>query len=240
MEKKPSYARVYHTLKQQIMEGEYPVGKNLPPESELEQVFSVSRITVRRAIEMLQREGFVKAQRGKGTLVLDYLTRQRLNQVTSVSETLESKGYKVVPKDISIERVRVNAKLAQEFGIEENAEVVHVRRIQTADGKPIAIMNNYLKPEMVPGIETHAKDIIRLYDYLEETHGIVIDNAVERIKAKNASLQEAEMLRIPIGTALISISRTCYRGAEAVCVDHVNIIGDYYEYEVVMRGRYRH
>ncbi|MDD3212593.1 MAG: GntR family transcriptional regulator [Eubacteriales bacterium] len=239
VDKMPKYAQIYKMLKRQITDGEYMIGSCLPPETELEKLFSVSRITVRKALEMLQREGFVQAQRGDGTRVLDFTTSQNLNSVTSISETLSSKGYRVAPKCIAIDFIETRPKLALEMGVEPGTIVTHIDRIQTADDKPVAIMNNYLYPEMVPNIEKHKNEIVRLYDFLEEAYDIVIDGAQEHIRAANATLSEAEQLKIPIGTALLSISRICFQGDKIVCVDHVKIIGDYYEYEVMIHGRHR-
>ena len=101
----PAYQRVYNALKARILEGDYGVGELLPSEPELERQFGVSRTTVRKAVENLSREGFVLAQQGRGTVVLDFSTRQNLNEVTSISETLERKGFTVVPKSMYIDRI---------------------------------------------------------------------------------------------------------------------------------------
>ncbi len=235
----PAYARVYNALKARILESDYAVGELLPPEPELEKQFGVSRTTVRKAVENLSREGFVLAQQGRGTQVLDFSTRQNLNEVTSLSETLERKGFTVVPKSMYIDRVAASAKLAKELEVEVGAPVVRVQRIQLADGKPIAIMHNYLRAEMVPGMENDSGKFHRLYDYLETRHGIVIDSAYDRITAKAASFTEAEMLQVSVGSALIYLIRNCFSAGKPVCADHCSIIGGRYDFEIRMQGRYR-
>ncbi len=239
MAKIQAYMRVYNTLKRQILEGEYAIGSLLPTESELEKLFSVSRTTVRKAVEILSREGFVQTQQGRGTEVLDYNTSQNLNVVTSTSETLERKGYRVTTKNMYIDRVRAQGRLARELGVDEGSELVRVQRIQLADDVPVAIMKNYLKPGLVPGIEAHSNRFTRLYDFLQDYYGIAIDAAQDRITAKNASFEEAQMLDVPVGTALVYLSRTCYQDGVSVDVDHVSIVGGRYEFEIMMRGRYK-
>ncbi len=239
MLKVPAYVKVYEAIKRRIAEGEYSIGSMLPPEPALEEIFGVSRTTVRKAVEYLAREGFVFVKQGRGTEVIDFNTRQNLNTVTSTSETLERKGYKVLPKLMQIDSVPAQGKLASEMAVPEGTMLVRVHRIQTADDKPIAIMKNYLKPEMVPFIDKYCNKFTRLYDFMEEQYGIVIDSAIDRITAKNATREEAQMLSIPAGTALIYLSRTCYQSGITVCVDHVRIIGDFYEFEVMMSGRYK-
>lgn len=234
-----AYVRVYNTLKKQILEGEYSVGAFLPTETELEKVFGVSRTTIRRAVEILSREGFVEARQGRGTEVLDYRTSQNLNVVTSTSETLEKKGYNVTTKNMYIDRIAAPAAVAQELGLPEGSTVVRIQRIQLADGIPIAIMKNYLKPTVAPGIESHGAEFTRLYDFLESYYHVSIDAAKDRITAKNATFEEAQMLDVPVGTALVSLCRVCYHDEEAVDVDHVCMIGGRYEFEIMMNGRYK-
>ena len=239
MAKVQAYVRVYNTLKKQILEGEYGVGSLLPTESELERIFGVSRTTIRKAVEILSREGFLEARQGRGTEVLDYRTSQNLNVVTSTSETLERKGYKVTTKGMFIDRVKAREELSRELEVSEGRELVRIQRIQLADGVPIAIMKNYLKPTVVPGIEGHSHEFTRLYDFLESYYGVTIDAAKDRITARNATFEEAQMLDVPVGTALVYLSRICYQDGEAVDVDHVSMIGGRYEFEIMMNGRYR-
>ena len=65
-----AYQRVYEALKSQIETAKYPTGTLLPPEPELEKLFSVSRTTIRKAVSMLAEEGYVYVKQGKGTSVL--------------------------------------------------------------------------------------------------------------------------------------------------------------------------
>lgn len=61
----PLYYRVYQSLKQKILDGVYKPGDRIPPESELVQIYNVSRLTVRRALEELRSEGFISRAKGK-------------------------------------------------------------------------------------------------------------------------------------------------------------------------------
>ena len=234
-----AYMRVYNLLKRQILEGEYPIGSLLPTESELEKLFDVSRTTIRKAIEILSREGYIEARQGRGTEVLDYTTSQNLNAVTSTSETLERKGYKVTTKETYVDRINANAKLAVDLNVPEGSELVRIQRIKLADNMPIAIMKNYIKPSIVPGIEKYSEKLTRLYDFLYEHYMIDIDTAKDRITAKSASFEEAQILNVPVGTALVYLTRICYCDGDPIEVDHISIVGGRYEFEVLMKGRYK-
>lgn len=233
----PAYAQIYKVLKRELIEGEYAVGTLIPPEPELEKRFGVSRTTVRRAVELLAREGFIKTQRGLGTVVLDYKTKQNLNLITSMSETLRRKGFVVEPKSMYVDVVPASLHIAEDLELPEGELVARVQRIQLADGHPIAIMKNYIPAVKVPGIENHMDEIKSLYQYLEDRYDISIETAHDRISARSADFSEAQMLDIPVGTALLYMRRICYAGGRPVCADRLSIVGDKYELEVNMVGR---
>ena len=82
----PLYIQVVDILKQKILNNEYKIDENIPTERELEQEFGVSKITIRKAIEILESEGYVEKKSGKGTKVIsnslfNKLSKQSLFQV---------------------------------------------------------------------------------------------------------------------------------------------------------------
>lgn len=233
----PAYAQIYNVLKREIIEGEFVIGSLLPPEPELEKRFHVSRTTVRRAVDLLSREGFVKAQQGFGTQILDYKTKQNLNAITSMSETLRQKGHEVSPKSMYIDIVAPSPHIAKDLGIAEDEKVARVQRIQLVDGHPIAIMKNYIPASLAPGIENHVSEIKSLYQFLENRYNISIENAHDRISARNADFSEAQMLEVEVGAALLYMRRVCYAGGRPVCADRISIVGEKYELDINMTGR---
>ena len=237
MEKTPAYVRVYNTLRTRILENDYTIGDLLPPEPELERIFAVSRTTVRKAVEMLSHEGLVEARQGFGTVGLDFNTTQNINQVTSRSETLQLRGCSVDTRNMVIETIPASARISKELEIPLGSPVIRIKRIQISDGTPIAIFHNYLIPELVPNIQSYVDRFSHLYDFLEEHYGIQIDAARDRISARAATAEEAEMLETPVNTALIYLIRTCYSDGRIIGSDHCRILGSRYEFEVYMSGR---
>lgn len=236
----PAYARVYEAVKRDIMEGEYPIGSLIPTEPELERRFGVSRTTIRRAVELLSREGFVRAQQGYGTKVLDYKSKQNLNLITSVSETLRRAGHAVESRSTYIDVVAPSPRIAESLRLESGASVARVQRILVVDGHPLAIIRNYIPACLVPGIEEYNNGTIAsLYQFLEDRYNLVIETAHDCISARNADFDEAQMLNVPVGTALLHMRRVCFSGGRPVCADRLSLLGDRYELEVNMVGRDR-
>lgn len=237
MEKSPAYIKVYNVLKRELLDEEYEIGSLLPPEPALEKRFDVSRTTIRKAIEILSREGFVNVQQGKGTEVLSNRTKQSLNVVTSISETLRNYGYAVSSRNMYIDTIPASEQIAADLNIEPNANVVRIQRIQLANGAPIAIMRNYIPEHLVTGIHNYVNTFSSLYQFLEKYYNINIDRAVDKISAKTADFEEAEMLNIPVGSAILYMRRVCFEKEKPMSADRLSIIGDKYELEVNMVGR---
>ncbi|HJB25968.1 MAG TPA: GntR family transcriptional regulator [Firmicutes bacterium] len=236
---RPAYRELYEHLKRDIMEQKYPVGELLPTEGQLEQMFAVSRSTIRRAVGMLAQEGFVEVKQGRGTLVLDYKAKQDLKQVTSVTETLRKKGYTVTVGSMYIDMVEAPSHVSQALMLKTDKRVARVQRIQNANGCPIAIMVNYIPASLVPGFAEYTDRFCGLYQFLEEHYHLVIEEVHDKIFAKNADFTEAQMLGVPVGEALLCFYRTCYQAGQPICFDDAKLIGKKYEVENQVRGRMR-
>lgn len=237
MAKKAAYLLLYEQLKGDIRAGRYPVGEALPTEAELQRMTGVSRTTVRRAMKTLQDDGLVDIRQGRGTLVRNFRTIQDLSKVTSVTESLRKKGYTVATKSMHIDRVAGDEMRADLLRLAPGTPLARVQRIQTADGRPVALMANFIPYARVTGIEAFDRTFSALYQFLENQYGITIDAAKDTIWAKVSDFAESEMLSVPTGTALLCIRRLCLCGQQPVCLDEVRILGDQYELENSMSGR---
>jgi len=142
MKNAPAYVKVYSRLKNEINKGTYPVGGFLPKECELEKIYQVSRTTVRNAVKMLVQEGLVEVRQGSGTRVLNHKAIQNYNKVTSVTESLMKKGYRVTTSDMMIDIISADKQLADELEIPEGTSVARIQRLQLADEEPVTLMEN--------------------------------------------------------------------------------------------------
>jgi len=233
----PLYLRVYSSLKNGIENGDYEFGEFLPPEHELCKMFNVSRTTVRKAAEMLAQQGLVYIRQGKGTEVLDFKATQKLQYVTSFSETLREQGFVVSYQDVTIDFVSAARHMAAELKTEPGFRLVKIGRIALANNRPIAVMTNYLLPEMVPGIQNKIAKIRSLYSFLESEHNIVMEAATDYISAGAATPHEAEMLDVPVSYPLLVVRRVTHSGGRPVEIAILRIVADRYEYSIHTRGR---
>ncbi|MBO0995796.1 GntR family transcriptional regulator [Bacillus sp. SD088] len=80
---KSLYEQVYESLKKEILSAKYQVGDQVPSENELSEIFNVSRITSKKALEKLMKEGYVYRQRGRGTFVAEWQVANQVRDVES-------------------------------------------------------------------------------------------------------------------------------------------------------------
>ena len=239
MNKQLMYVRIHEQLKKDILEERYAIGSLLPTEPELEEEYSVSRTTIRKAMAILAREGFVEIKQGSGTRVLNYKAKQNFNRITSVTESLRRKGYHVTTKSMHIDKVPAAYPMTEHLQVKEGVPLARIQRLQLADGKPICIMTNHLPYDLVPGLEQAVGTFTALYQYLEENYDFEITNTKDRIFAVAASFYEAEVLDIQTGTPVLQVERTCYHHGKPICFDLVKIVGSQYEVEIMTEGRDR-
>lgn len=237
MTKIPVYRRVYYDLKNTIRDGLYPVGAFLPTEPELEKHYAVSRITIRKAISLLAAEGYVKAIQGKGTVVLPVSTTQKLNSISSITETLKSQGFTVTTQGAYAELVPAPAKVAMELQIKEGESIYCLQRVQCADNVPCALMTNYIKANLVPDFEKYIGTFTGLYNFLEEKYHIVFVDAVERLSAIPATFTDAQVLHVKVGYPLLCSKRTCNTTSGPFEYSINKLVADKYEYSVYLQGR---
>ena len=101
------YLEVADKIKEDIFSGKYPVGSMLPTESELEELFQVSKITVRKAIELLASDEYVEKKSGRGTTVLSNRPYNRLSKAASFTQILENSRYEVRKETLDLQLVNI-------------------------------------------------------------------------------------------------------------------------------------
>ncbi|MEG2622365.1 MAG: GntR family transcriptional regulator [Clostridia bacterium] len=214
----PAYLQVYSHLRSAIEDGTYHVSEKLPSEAEMEKAYAVSRITIRRAIDLLSSDGYVYVRQGLGTIVASR-SMNTSNYVTSFTDQLCAAGYTPSAKYIHASRCLIPEPIAALMGVPDAQEAVCVQRLLLASAHPIALMTSYLMPDIVPGLEQYPLAFTSLSAFLAETYGITIDVSRDVVSACTADMSQAAMLEIPVGSPLIYLNRVSFS-------DGMPILGD--------------
>jgi GntR family transcriptional regulator len=190
----------------------------LPSEAELGERHGVSRVTVRRALEMLRDEGLVASRRGSGWFVVGDPVRQPLGRVTTIEAALEAAGARPERRVLEFGFEPASPEIAKTLGLAQDAPVLRVLRLNLADGEPFALVTVWL-PETV-GAHVSRADVERatFYDLLP-LHGVESGRVVQTITATAADRGEARRLGGHTGDPLLACRRVTHdRSGDAVMV----------------------
>lgn len=203
-------------LRRQVSDGVYAPGRLLPSESELSGAYEASRVTVRRALELLREDGLVDSRQGFGWFVIGAPVRQTLGRLGTIEAHLAASGITPARRVLDFGFVRASRRAREVLGAET---VLRVRRVNLADGQPFARVTVWV-PEAL-GADISRADVERasFYDLLS----VELGGAVQTIGAAAASDADARVLDIPPGSPVLRCERVTsdVTGTAVLLAEHV-------------------
>jgi DNA-binding GntR family transcriptional regulator len=189
-------------LRRLIISGEFSPGSRLPNEDALCARFAVSRITLREAVRGLIEDGYVTRRQGAGTFVNEGpALRNTLDTNFSYTDYLESIGVKASKQVLDAGRAVAPDAVATELGLPLGAEVIVVRRVRSADGKPAIYSIDSLPTDVADETTDAAAFKGSLYRLLSE-RGHDVDHARTVVLPVVADAELAGILDVPVGMPL--------------------------------------
>lgn len=203
----PLYKQLIRRLRGDIATGVYPVNARIPSEQELCDAYDVSRVTVRKALAELTAEGLLVRRQGKGTYVSVPRLCKDLRDVNSFHDACRMRGcvpgtQVIHARMVPAQREDVAAQLCR-----NGEQVVETLRLRLADGVPVMLETNHFPPEYDFLLRA---DLSRsLYATLQE-RDLEATQAVHEISLRYASPQQAALLQVQPGDALLCLEETIY------------------------------
>jgi GntR family transcriptional regulator len=228
-----------NALRVAIAQGTYRPGSQLPTEAELGEQLGVSRTVVREALRALQDEGLIMRRHGVGTFVRDQAILKNLNFNYGITEMIESAGLKPGTTHLAVLHTLADADCAVQLRLPEQAPLVTVERVRTADGRPVVFSQDTVSGAL---LERHAIDLNRLltesiYDVLQADLGQLIEYGVARIAPVAAPEHVADKLGLAPGAMVLSIVQTDYSaGDEPLLYSCEYHLPDAFDFVVWRRG----
>jgi GntR family transcriptional regulator len=222
----PLYLQLAYQMEKDIRAGVYRVDQALPSERMLCESLGVSRITARKAIDVLVAQGLVLRRHGSGNFIAPRV-EQRASQLTSFSQELRQRGYAPSSQWISRTVRAATAPEREALALPRSARVARLERLRLADGVPMAYEVSVLPLAVLPrplALEDS------LYAWLaEQGHASV--RGTQHIRACNADAATSAFLQIAVGMALLQVSRTAFdAGGVAVEYTQTYCRSDYYDF----------
>lgn len=215
------YIQIAEELKQRIGNGVIKSGSRLPSERELGQEYKVSRITIRQAISLLERQGLVHSSQGKGTYVRHAAIRQNLMNVTSFSKTLQERGFKASTVVLSVEnsfRESVQFRMRQ---IPETLKGYSLKILGLGDGNPMVYYHSFLREDvgasMCPLAVQMSKEgkAFSTFDLYERTE-LHICRIEQELFAENAAPHICSLLKTKDADAVLRLESIIYDSDDQV------------------------
>ena len=231
----PRYYQLVNILRQKIEAGEWQPQDAIPSERQLEELYAVSRTTIRQAIGILIRQGLVYQLHGKGTYVSPRKLQKGLVELTSFSEDMAIRGVKPGQRILEIGEVEVPESVRLHLGLPPDiTRVLRLERVRTGDGQPIGLQTSFLA--LGPGQSISREELEQrgsLYAILQEKFNINLAAADETLEVTIANPREAMLLEVPEGSPLLLSERVLWTN-ERRAIEFVKILyrGDRYRYTV--------
>ncbi len=197
--KLPLYHRIENDLKNKIFLGKYRPGDMLPSERELIEIYKVSRLTAREAVNRLAMQGLVEKIQGKGTFVKEKRQGHGMGHLYSGGEEILMKFYEIKTKVLNLSIINPDQVVCKNLELSDCEQVVYLERLRFANQTPVALIKSYLPQNLVPGMESVDFTDKSLYGILEETYRLQLHEAEEIIEAILADEHTAKLLETEPG-----------------------------------------
>lgn len=228
----PIHVQLKNALRDILGNGEYKPGDRFFSENEISRKYKVSRMTVRKVMDDLLREGFILRVPGKGTFVAQPKMVEKLTELVGFTQDMERKGYvpstRVLEKDILYppRDVQELLRLCRE------ERVLFLKRVRCASGNPMALQTAYIPLKFFPGIENVDFEKESLYSTFKRL-GKPPVWAKQDMEAILIGEREAGVLEVVAGSVGLASRRLTYDFEENPIEFTVTIFrGDNYRFSV--------
>lgn len=209
----PKYHTIRMSIQNSIKSGTLQAGDMIPTEKELIDTFNVSRITVRKALDLLENEGYIVRVQGKGTFVKDrneQLEDESYQNINGCSELIRYQKMTPQRNLIKKEVIKADRELAEQFGIEEGEPALLFQRIYTADGVPAIFASSLINLKHLPNFEKYDTINYSMVEIIKDEYKITIQKGPKLIKAVEADEEMAEYLQVEKNYPLLQMKAARY------------------------------
>lgn len=229
----PLYLRLKRWIEDAVAKGVIRPGDALPSERDLALKVDVSRVTVRKAMEHLVRDGLLIQRHGSGTFVApQQRVEQSLSHLTSFTEDMARRGMLVHTQWLDRGLYHPSPEETLVLGLSPSDRVARVARLRLTAERPLAIERAALAADVLPDPDAIANS---LYAHLE-MHGKRPVRAIQRIRAVSVGAGDAQLLDVEAGAPVLNIERTSYL-ASGRAIEYTRSVyrGDCYDFVAELR-----
>ena len=231
----PLYLQIAQDIKGKIDRKEIAANSRIPTEAELSKAYQVSRITIRKALEILVDEEILVRRQRTSTFVTDKKLSRNPNHFMGFTKICKKKKKKAGTNFLSAELVRAMPSDVKRLGLSEDDKVIRIRRLRYCDDVPVILEENHFPKEYAYLL---AEDLNGSLNEILNRHGVSLVGGSKIIGVCYANREEARLLNIKENDALIlskdvvhdAAGNAVYWGKEVINVER-------YEYKILINDR---
>lgn len=203
------YQQLKDFIAGRIQDRTWKAGDKLPSENELVRQFSMSRMTVNRALRELVEQGRIRRVAGVGSFVVDNKPQSNLLQIASLAQDIRSRGHDYACEVITVGRISASLEVAAALGLATGASVFHSVCVHKEDGVPMQLEDRYVNPALVP--DYLQQDFAREQpsDFLVRT--VVFDQMEHVVDAVLPTQEQAHLLEMEPGQPCLLLTRRTWQ-----------------------------
>ena len=206
------YQKIALDIKDDILRGKYKPNEQLPFEKEICEKYNVSKMTVKKALDLLVGEGLIIKRRGSGTFVKD-ITENEIQGIIEKKQfsglTNTNLGHKVTSKVLEFKIINASETIADMLKIEKDEFIYSIHRVRYVDDIPVVIEKTYIPLNLIPGMKlSDVKGSI--YSYIQDKLNLKIQSAHSTVRAYKSTDLDREYLELNLDEPVLEVERVAY------------------------------
>ena len=205
------YKKVYTDIKEKIEQNIWKAQDELPTENELMETYSYSKDTIRKALSLLELDGYIQKRQGRNSVILDHhhMKKQYLSELKTAGELNRLALHEIETELTDLYIVQGQADLMAIFEVDEKVDFYRVGRVRTIDGERLEYEVSYFDRRIVPLLSREIAEG-SIYRYLEEELGLKISHSRREISFRYATEEEKGLMDLGDYNMVVVVESTAY------------------------------
>lgn len=203
------YEKVIHDIKKAIISGQYGKGTILPDQKQLAKKFSVSTITIKKALDSLANNGYILKKSGFGTVVIGPTTliTDKDAPANNFDGLTKQEGANRISSKIITFNLDFPSKMVQQnLNIDEEEPVYHIVRLRLLDGEPFILENTYMPVNLIPGLTQSVLEG-SIYSYIQDKLHLNFAGISRKIQARSSNNLDEQYLNVSNNDAMLEVEQ---------------------------------
>ncbi|SFR17608.1 GntR family transcriptional regulator [Desulfoscipio geothermicus] len=212
----PPYFQLAQILEQKILSGEFKPGDSLPSEKDLGKEYNLSRMTVRKCLNVLAERGLVSAHPGRGTFVSRPALDRAVFTFEEYNKEMMRRGLTPDAQLIAVNVIKATDEIGKKLMVETNQRVLYYCRLLFADNTPMALERKYMRfNKGRPILENELQ--YKAFSEIISAHNEVLPVSSRMLmRASLVADEDASLLQVPPGSPVLCLEQFLYSNDETV------------------------